>query len=142
MCGICGVYEYETDNRADKHALLSMLQVVRHRGPDDDGIYLDRALAMGMRRLSIIDLSSGAQPISNEDGTVVVVFNGEIYNYLELRDRLRSRGHTLATASDTEVIVHLYEDLGEDCVRELRGMFAFAVWDVARRRLFLARDRN
>jgi asparagine synthase (glutamine-hydrolysing) len=141
MCGICGVYDYKSQRLVDRQILYDMLQAIRHRGPDDEGVYIDNDLALGMRRLSIIDLVGGKQPICNEDGSVVVVFNGEIYNYRELAEQLRRRGHTLETASDTEVIVHLYEDLGEDCVRELRGMFAFAVWDSRRRRLFLARDR-
>src|SRR6267154_4053301 len=141
MCGICGFYEYKTHDRVDRHVLGDMLDVIRHRGPDDSGVYLDKDVALGMRRLSIIDLSGGKQPISNEDGTIVIVFNGEIYNFQELREQLRSRGHSLRTASDTEVIVHLYEDFGEDCVQHLRGMFAFAIWDARRRRLFIARDR-
>jgi asparagine synthase (glutamine-hydrolysing) len=141
MCGICGIYEYGEHIPVDRHVLRDMLGVIRHRGPDDSGIYVDEDLAMGMRRLSIIDLSGGKQPISNEDGTIVTVFNGEIYNYQELREKLQSRGHKIATASDTEVIVHLYEDFGEDCVQHLRGMFGFAVWDNRRRKLFVARDR-
>ncbi len=141
MCGICGVYEYKHQRPVDRQTLGDMLQVIRHRGPDDEGVYLDKDLALGMRRLSIIDLAGGKQPICNEDGSVVVVFNGEIYNYRELTEQLRQRGHAFATACDTEVIVHLYEDFGEDCVHHLRGMFAFAVWDARRRQLFLARDR-
>jgi asparagine synthase (glutamine-hydrolysing) len=141
MCGICGVYEYKKRRPVARQIPYDMLRVIRHRGPDDEGVYLDSDLALGMRRLSIIDLASGKQPISNEDGSVVVVFNGEIYNYQELKAQLRQRGHVFATASDTEVIVHLYEECGEECVRQLRGMFAFAVWDVRHRRLFLARDR-
>lgn len=121
--------------------LREMLQTIRHRGPDDEGVYLEGSLALGMRRLSIIDLVGGKQPIYNEDRSVAVVFNGEIYNYREIAERLRERGHKLATASDTEVIAHLYEDMGDDCVHELRGMFGFAVWDAHRRRLLLARDR-
>jgi asparagine synthase (glutamine-hydrolysing) len=141
MCGICGFYDYKTHDRADRHVLDDMLNVIRHRGPDDSGEYLDQDVALGMRRLSIIDLSGGKQPISNEDGTIVTVFNGEIYNFQVLREQLASRGHALRTASDTEVIVHLYEDFGEDCVQHLRGMFGFALWDARRRRLFVARDR-
>jgi asparagine synthase (glutamine-hydrolysing) len=141
MCGICGFYEYKTHDRADRQVLDDMLEVIRHRGPDDSGVYFDKDVALGMRRLSIIDLSGGKQPIGNEDGSIVTVFNGEIYNFQELREQLRSRGHSLATASDTEVIVHLYEDFGEDCVQHLRGMFGFALWDTRRRRLFVARDR-
>ena len=141
MCGIAGVYEYATGRPVETQALLDMLSVIRHRGPDDEGTYVHNNFAMGMRRLSIIDLAGGKQPISNEDGSVTVVFNGEIYNYRELREKLRARGHKLVTASDTEVIVHLYEELGQDCVRELRGMFGFALWDAARQRLFIARDR-
>src|SRR6267378_2969365 len=141
MCGICGVYEYENHVAVEPHVLEDMLGVIRHRGPDDSGVYFDKDVAIGMRRLSIIDLSGGKQPISNEDGTIVTVFNGEIYNFHELREQLQSRGHTFATASDTEVIVHLYEDFGEECVQHLRGMFGFAVWDARRRRLFVARDR-
>jgi asparagine synthase (glutamine-hydrolysing) len=141
MCGICGIYEYENHVPVDGQILEDMLGLIRHRGPDDSGVYFDKDLAIGMRRLSIIDLSGGKQPISNEDGTIVTVFNGEIYNYHELRERLQSRGHMLATASDTEVIVHLYEDFGEECVQHLRGMFGFAVWDARRRKIFVARDR-
>lgn len=141
MCGICGFYEYQSAKPASQEVLADMLRVLHHRGPDDSGAHFDRDLALGMRRLSIIDLSGGQQPISNEDGSVVTVFNGEIYNYRELRDELESRGHTLATESDTEVIVHLYEDYGEGCPCHLRGMFGFAVWDSRQRRLFVARDR-
>src|SRR5258708_35741513 len=119
MCGICGVYEYGTRRPVERSVLSDMLQVLHHRGPDDEGIYLDRHLAMGMRRLSIIDLASGKQPIANEDGSVIGIFNGEIYNYPELREALRGRGHTFTTDGDTEVIVHLYEESREDCVREL-----------------------
>jgi len=112
-----------------------------HRGPDDEGIWLGDGVALGQRRLSIIDLSNGHQPLSNEDGSVWIVFNGEIYNYPELRAQLLSRGHTLRTNSDTETIVHLYEDFGPACVEHLRGMFAFAIWDTRRREMLLARDR-
>jgi asparagine synthase (glutamine-hydrolysing) len=118
-----------------------MLDVMQHRGPDDEGTHIDHDLAIGMRRLSIIDLGGGKQPISNEDGSIIVIFNGEIYNYRTLRTQLHQRGHTFKTSSDTEIIVHLYEDLGDACVHELRGMFSFAVWDTRRRRLLIARDR-
>jgi asparagine synthase (glutamine-hydrolysing) len=141
MCGIAGQYAYRSNAPADDQALGAMLHAIRHRGPDDEGRYCDADLAIGMRRLSIIDLAGGHQPIANEDGSVVVVFNGEIYNYHELRATLLARGHTLATASDTEVIVHLYEEHGDACVEHLRGMFAFALWDTRRRRLLVARDR-
>ncbi|PYT90128.1 MAG: asparagine synthase (glutamine-hydrolyzing) [Acidobacteria bacterium] len=141
MCGICGFFEYKTHKPANREVLSDMLRVLHHRGPDDSGAHFDKDLALGMRRLSIIDLSGGKQPITNEDGTIVTVFNGEIYNYRPLRDELESRGHVLATESDTEVIVHLYEEFGEDCTHHLRGMFGFAVWDARQRRLFVARDR-
>jgi asparagine synthase (glutamine-hydrolysing) len=141
MCGICGFYEYQSHKPANQEILADMLRVLHHRGPDDSGVHFDKDLALGMRRLSIIDLGGGKQPITNEDGTIVTVFNGEIYNYRELRDDLESRGHTLVTESDTEVIVHLYEEYGESCPNYLRGMFGFAVWDSRQRRLFVARDR-
>src|SRR6266481_2864181 len=141
MCGVCGVYEFKTHKPVDQQILADMLHVLHHRGPDDAGVFFDKDLALGMRRLSIIDLNGGKQPISNEDGSVVTVLNGEIYNYQPLRDELKSRGHRLVTASDTEVIVHLYEEFGEECVGHLRGMFGFAVWDARKRRLLLARDR-
>lgn len=129
-----------------KHApagelLARMCDVIEHRGPDDAGYYFADGVAIGMRRLSIIDVAEGRQPISNEDGSVRIVFNGEIYNYRELRELLLARGHMLATRTDTETIVHLYEDEGENCVNRLRGMFAFAIWDERQRRLFIARDR-
>jgi asparagine synthase (glutamine-hydrolysing) len=141
MCGITGIHHYDRGEPPSERLLAQMLGAIRHRGPDDEGRYVDDGLAMGMRRLSIIDLDGGRQPIFNETGDVVVVFNGEIYNYRELAADLRQRGHVLKTASDTEVIVHLYEELGEQCVDELRGMFAFAIWDRRRQRLFIARDR-
>jgi asparagine synthase (glutamine-hydrolysing) len=118
-----------------------MCQIIRHRGPDDQGTYLSDGVALGMRRLSIIDLAGGHQPISGEDGSVKIVFNGEIYNFLELKPKLQSLGHTFKTHSDTEAIVHAYEEFGPKCVEHLRGMFAFAIWDARSRTLFLARDR-
>ena len=141
MCGICGIYHFESGKPVAGECLQDMLAALQHRGPDDQGIHIDNELAIGMRRLSIIDLETGGQPISNEADDVVVVLNGEIYNYRELASDLRRRGHTLKTASDTEVIVHLYEEMGDDCVDSLRGMFAFALWDQRARRLLIARDR-
>ncbi|HTV09554.1 MAG TPA: asparagine synthase (glutamine-hydrolyzing) [Candidatus Aquilonibacter sp.] len=141
MCGIAGYFEQQGRKATTRDTLLAMLEAIEHRGPDDRGLLVTNTLAMGMQRLSIIDLAGGKQPIRNEDGTVAVVFNGEIYNYRDLQKELRTRGHRLSTSSDTEVIVHLYEEMGEECVQALRGMFSFAIWDFKRRRLFIARDR-
>jgi asparagine synthase (glutamine-hydrolysing) len=142
MCGICGVASGDPRTvPLDMESLQAMTDVIAHRGPDDDGFRLDAGIALGMRRLSIIDLPGSRQPVANEDGSVSTVFNGEIYNFPDLRRDLVRRGHTLVTRGDTETIVHLYEDHGPDFVRRLRGMFAFAVWDAPRRRLVLARDR-
>jgi asparagine synthase (glutamine-hydrolysing) len=140
MCGICGVYPFHSAP-LEKTLLKAMCDVIVHRGPDEEGFYIDRDIALGMRRLSIIDLSTGQQPIHNEDKTVWTVFNGEIYNYRELRDDLRKKGHVFYTNADTEVIVHLYEEYGEDFVTKLNGMFAIAVWDSTQQTLVLARDR-
>ena len=140
MCGITGVYQ-ECGEPVACETLAAMMGIIGHRGPDDQGTYVKDGIGLGMRRLSIIDLKGGKQPIANEDGQVVTVFNGEIYNYRELRSELSGRGHKFASASDTEVIVHLYEEFGDECVQRLRGMFAFAVWDSRRRRLLIARDR-
>jgi asparagine synthase (glutamine-hydrolysing) len=141
VCGIYGAFSTDPQRPIRADLLERMALVLAHRGPDGGGSHLAGPFGMGMRRLSIIDLAGGDQPISNEDGTVWVVFNGEIYNYRELTDELISRGHHFATSSDTEVLVHLYEEYGERCVEPLRGMFAFAIWDVPERRLFLGRDR-
>ena len=122
--------------------LHAMCDAIRHRGPDSDGYFVREGVAMGMRRLSIIDVAGGDQPISNEDGTITVVFNGEIYNHHELRRELLAAGHQFKTRSDTEVLVHLYESHGPDMVRRLHGMFAFSIWDSRRQRLMLARDRT
>ena len=140
MCGIAGVVARD-DEVVDVADIHRMCQAIVHRGPDDEGIYAQGAVGLGMRRLSIIDLSGGRQPISNEDSSVWVVFNGEIYNFPELRAELESRGHRFSTHTDTEVIVHLYEEMGADCVKKLRGMFAIALYDLKRRSLLLARDR-
>jgi asparagine synthase (glutamine-hydrolysing) len=141
MCGIAGILSLNPQKIVPPERLERMLQTIFHRGPDEDGRLVDRELAMGMRRLSIIDLADGKQPIFDESGRFGIVFNGEIYNYRELRNDLLARGHTLKTHSDTEVIVHLYEECGAACVEHLRGMFGFAIWDNARRELFIARDR-
>jgi len=141
MCGICGIFNFGTKAPADPGALKRSTDAMVHRGPDDEGFRLDGELGLGNRRLSIIDLPGSHQPLSNEDGTVWTTFNGEIYNYRELRTGLIARGHRFRTEGDTETIVHLYEEHGSDCVNHLRGMFAFAVWDVTKRRLLLARDR-
>lgn len=140
MCGIAGIVGRRGDF-IDGAGLHRMCQTIVHRGPDDEGIYASGAVGLGMRRLSIIDLSGGHQPIHNETKDVWVVFNGEIYNFPELRRDLEQRGHRFYTNSDTEVIVHLYEDMGADCVRKLRGMFAIALYDERRQSLLLARDR-
>jgi asparagine synthase (glutamine-hydrolysing) len=140
MCGICGLVSLN-GSAVDPASLAAMSETLRHRGPDSDGSMVDGPVALAARRLSIIDLEGGDQPISNEDGTIHVVQNGEIYNYRELRTGLERRGHAFSTQSDTEVLVHLYEDLGPSFVRELRGMFAVALWDSRERRLVLARDR-
>ena len=141
MCGIAGFLELQTQPSKSCDSLDRMLGAIAHRGPDDQGKIIDRELQMGMRRLSIIDLADGHQPIFDESGRYAVIFNGEIYNYRELRKDLLARGHILRTHSDTEVIVHLYEEFGANCLSHLRGMFAFAVWDNQTRTLFLARDR-
>ncbi len=141
MCGILGFINLDRSLPADEPTARAMAAAIVHRGPDDEGFYFKDNVALGMRRLSIIDLSTGHQPISNEDKSVWVVFNGEIYNFPELRRRLLERGHQFSTHSDTEVIVHLYEDYGDDLVDHLNGMFAFALWDERRRRLLVARDR-
>jgi asparagine synthase (glutamine-hydrolysing) len=141
MCGIAGILNDDERRPADAEVLSRMLDRIVHRGPDDEGRLVDANLAMGMRRLSIIDLSGGHQPIFDESGRFGIVFNGEIYNYIELRRELIGRGHRFATDSDTEVIIHLYEEAGPKCVEHLRGMFAFAIWDSHTRELFIARDR-
>lgn len=141
MCGICGFFEYERRDEVPRDVIHRMNQTLRHRGPDDEGIFVGPGIGLGHRRLSIVDLAGGHQPISNEDGTVWVLLNGEIYNYPQLRSELIRRGHRLSTRSDTEAIVHLYEDHGESCFERLRGMFAIAIWDARERKLLLARDR-
>jgi asparagine synthase (glutamine-hydrolysing) len=146
MCGICGLIG-TTDPESQQAIVRQMMHRMSHRGPDDEGLFVDGSVALGMRRLSIIDLDGGRQPVFNEDGSVVVVFNGEIYNFQELRHTLESRGHSFRTATDTEVIVHAYEEWGEDCVDHLEGMFAFILTETSRStrrgnpRLLVARDR-
>jgi asparagine synthase (glutamine-hydrolysing) len=140
VCGIAGIVRWD-GRPVLEDEVRAMCQSMVHRGPDEEGVYLGAGVGLGMRRLSIIDLEGGQQPISNEDGSIWVVFNGEIYNHRELRRQLTHNGHTFRTASDTETIVHLYEDLGARAVERLRGMFAFALWDSRRRQLLLARDR-
>ncbi|HTC23810.1 MAG TPA: hypothetical protein VK688_05570, partial [Gemmatimonadales bacterium] len=137
MCGIAGKVGSAPISEAE---IVRMCDAISHRGPDDSGFFVEEGVGLGMRRLSIIDLAGGHQPMFNEDGSVVLVFNGEIYNFHELRDGLLARGHVLSTRSDTEVLVHLYEEEGERFLSRLRGMFAFALWDRTRRRLLLARD--
>jgi asparagine synthase (glutamine-hydrolysing) len=141
MCGIAGIVASDSEVQVDIAQVQRMCAVITHRGPDDEGIYVRGPAGLGMRRLSIIDVSGGQQPIHNEDHSAWIVFNGEIYNFRDLRRDLEAQGHRFYTHSDTEVIVHLYEDYGADCVSKLRGMFAFAVYDLRKRKLLLARDR-
>jgi asparagine synthase (glutamine-hydrolysing) len=141
MCGICGVVSFQPHIPVDQSVLKRMNDAIRHRGPDDEGYYQDAQASLAMRRLSIIDLHTGQQPISNETGDVCVVYNGEIYNFKDVRADLEWRGHTFKTQTDTEIIVHAYEEYGDECVKHFNGMFAISLWDARKRRLFLARDR-
>ncbi|HRF11519.1 MAG TPA: asparagine synthase (glutamine-hydrolyzing), partial [Candidatus Accumulibacter phosphatis] len=141
MCGITGIFDTRGRRDIDRAVLMRMNESQHHRGPDEGALHVEPGLGLGHRRLSIIDLSTGQQPLYNEDQSVCVVFNGEIYNYQELIPELLALGHVFHTRSDTEVIVHAWEAWGEDCVQRFRGMFAFALWDRNRETLFLARDR-
>jgi asparagine synthase (glutamine-hydrolysing) len=141
MCGICGIFFSDRDWHVKGDVLAAMNRRIVHRGPDDEGFFVEENIGLAMRRLSIIDVKSGHQPLANENRDVWIVFNGEIYNHAELRADLEARGHTYRTRSDTETIVHLYEEYGRDCVKHLRGMFAFVIWDRRKRVLFAARDR-
>ena len=141
MCGIAGIVASNRNDRINEAAVRRMCDAIVHRGPDDEGLRAYQNTGLGMRRLSIIDLAGGHQPIFNEDRSIWIVFNGEIYNFPELRPELEAKGHRFATHTDTETIVHLYEEMGADCVQKLRGMFAFALWDDKRQKLLIARDR-
>ena len=141
MCGIVGIFDCNGRGEVDQTLLARMNEVQFHRGPDEGGLHTEPGVGLGHRRLSIIDLSSGHQPLFNEDGSVVVVFNGEIYNFVDLIPELQALGHIFRTRCDTEVIVHAWEQWGEACVDRFRGMFAFALWDRNQETLFLARDR-
>src|SRR5215469_6579605 len=141
MCGIAGIVSSDPRERIERELVHRMCQAIVHRGPDAEGLFAKHNTGLGMRRLSVIDLAGGHQPIFNEDGSIWIVFNGEIYNFPELRPELEKAGHRFATNSDTEVIVHLYEDMGSECVEKLRGMFAFALYDERKKKLLLARDR-
>jgi asparagine synthase (glutamine-hydrolysing) len=141
MCGIAGIFNYRDSAPVDHFQLKRMAQTMLHRGPDDEGFYTSGPLGFAHRRLSIIDVKTGRQPMFNEDGSVVIVFNGEIYNHEELRRQLEGKGHRFRTHSDTESIIHAYEEFGDDFEISLTGMFAFALWDESRRTLVLSRDR-
>jgi asparagine synthase (glutamine-hydrolysing) len=141
MCGICGIFFSDRSWRVKANVLAGMNERIIHRGPDEDGFFVEENVGLAMRRLSIIDVKSGQQPLTNENRDIWIVYNGEIYNHAELRAGLEAQGHRYRTRSDTETIVHLYEEYGRDCVKHLRGMFAFAIWDRRKRTLFAARDR-
>src|SRR5687767_12534181 len=141
MCGIAGLVGVNGLHEDDRARAVLMRDVLTHRGPDGAGLHTDTHVALGHRRLSIVDLAGGHQPLSNEDGSIWVTFNGEIYNHADVRPDLEAAGHRYRTRSDTETIVHAYEEWGDDCVTRFRGMFAFAIWDAPKRRLLLVRDR-
>ena len=141
MCGIVGVLEFDPEAWPALDSLRRMARVLTHRGPDGEGFYQSGPVGLAHPRLSIIDLVSGHQPMSNEDGSLWITFNGEIFNYVELRDELLESGHCFRTQSDTEVILHMYAEQGEDCVRYFNGQWAFAIWDAKQQKLFLSRDR-
>src|SRR6202022_4607478 len=139
MCGICGVFNFDRRREVQRSWLDNMNRQIVHRGPDDDGFFVTENVGLAMRRLSIIDLKMGHQPLSNEDGTIWLVYNGEIYNYETLRRELVAQGHRFRSRSDSEVIVHAYEQWGHRCAAKLRGIFAFAIWDRNERALWLVR---
>src|SRR5256886_9742117 len=141
MCAIVGIVKLDPRERVEEVRLRRMRDILRHRGPDGAGLWVEGPVGLGHRRLAIVDVAGGHQPMANEDQTVWIVFNGEIYNHAKLRPELEARGHRYRTRSDTETILHLYEEEGESCTERLQGMFAFAIWDRARGRLLLARDR-
>src|SRR5689334_9995095 len=140
MCGICGQYNFSSQVPVQRAELVRMTKSIAHRGPDDEGYYIEGPLGLGFRRLSIIDLAGGHQPMSDQEESVWVVFNGEIYNFIELRDELEAHGHVFRTRSDTEVIVHGYKQWGDEVLNRLNGMFGLAIWDARTRRLIVARD--
>src|SRR6476661_6132737 len=141
MCGIAGFVAVDGLDQDAASRATRMRDIITHRGPDEAGLHCDSHAALAHRRLSIVDLSSGQQPLANEDGSVWVIFNGEIYNHQDVRKELEARGHIYRTKSDTETIVHAYEQWGDACVERFRGMFAFAIWDAPKKRLLLVRDR-
>src|ERR671921_686892 len=142
MCGINGIaFSRNSGRRIDPAVLERMRDVIRYRGPDDEGIFIDGNVGLGHRRLSIVDVASGHQPMTNEDGSLHIIYNGEIYNHADYRESLEANGHVYNTHCDTETILHLYEEHGTACVDYLRGMFAFAIWDQRKQELFIARDR-
>src|SRR5882724_7935036 len=141
MCGICGVYHVQSNAPINPHLVAQMTSCLEHRGPDDSGTYIHGPIGLGFARLSIIDLAGGHQPMSNEDGTIWLVFNGEIWNYVNLRAELQRKGHHFRTQGDAETVIHAYEEYGLEAVSRLHGMFGFAIWDETRQRLLLARDR-
>jgi asparagine synthase (glutamine-hydrolysing) len=142
MCGINGIaLSGRSSRRLDKELLVRMRDSLVHRGPDDSGLFLEQNVGLGHRRLSIVDVAAGHQPMTNEDGRLQIIYNGEIYNHSDFRAELEAAGHVYQTRCDTETILHLYEEHGERCVQRLRGMFAFAIWDRNKKELFIARDR-
>jgi asparagine synthase (glutamine-hydrolysing) len=141
MCGIAGILNLTNPNSISEDLLSRMISIIRHRGPDECGMYTDALIGLGHARLSIIGLKGGAQPIGNEDGSLWIVYNGEAFNYIELKEDLIKKGHTFSTETDTEVILHLYEELGPGCLEKINGQFALAIWDSSKKELFLARDR-
>ncbi len=141
MCGITGIFHFEKSRKVDYNRLKKMTDIIRHRGPDGEGFYSDKYIGLGHRRLSIIDLSTGAQPMFNDNKSIVLVLNGEIYNYIELKQELINLGHTFRTTSDTEVVIRAYQEWGVDCQKKFNGMWAFALWDEKQQQLFLSRDR-
>ncbi|MCM3901899.1 MAG: asparagine synthase (glutamine-hydrolyzing), partial [Pyrinomonadaceae bacterium] len=142
MCGINGIaFSRRSGRHVDRPMLERMRDVITHRGPDDEGLYVDERVGLGHRRLSIVDVAAGHQPMTNEDRSLYITYNGEIYNHADYRDELEAKGHRYSTHCDTETILHLYEEHGKDCVDYLRGMFAFAIWDKREQQLFIARDR-
>src|SRR6185312_1353717 len=142
MCGINGIaFSSRSGSQIDATLLKTMRDVITHRGPDDEGTFIDGNIGLGHRRLSIVDVAAGHQPMTNEDGSLRITYNGEIYNHSDFREELEAKGHVYQTHCDTETILHLYEEHGEHCVDYLRGMFAFAIWDRRKHELFIARDR-